>query len=416
MNSEGEIKILIVDDTENNLMSMEVILENEGYTIYKATSGREALRILLKEDDFSLILLDVRMPIMDGYETAALIQERDKLRHIPIIFITAQDYEDESVYKGYEAGGVDFILKPINPEILRAKVTVFAEMQRKNNLLRQQEEELRIMNNELLELNRDLEQRVSERTTELENLNEELRALNLSKDKFLSVISHDLRNPLTSLLLASKNLTEKAETMPPKELAMISGIIHRTSNKILQQLNELVEWAKKQRQKTNFNPEKIQLYTRIAESLELLRVNAIQKAVKLENNIPHDVYVYADSLMLRSILQNIVTNAIKFTPNGKGVVRVSAQPLNSMIEVCVEDSGVGMTSDVRERLIENFDITVPGTNQEKGSGLGLLLVKDFVAQHGGSIAIESEQGRGTCFRFTIPKYEEIVFQESEAEE
>ncbi|HEX3386788.1 MAG TPA: response regulator, partial [Mucilaginibacter sp.] len=144
MNSEDEIKILIVDDTENNLLSMEVILENEGYTIYKATSGREALRILLKEEDFSLILLDVRMPIMDGYETAALIQERDKLRHIPIIFITAQDYEDESVYKGYEAGGVDFILKPINAEILRAKVTVFAEMHRKNNLLRQQEETLRL--------------------------------------------------------------------------------------------------------------------------------------------------------------------------------------------------------------------------------------------------------------------------------
>jgi signal transduction histidine kinase len=416
MNSEDEIKILIVDDTENNLLSMEVILENEGYTIYKATSGREALRILLKEEDFSLILLDVRMPIMDGYETAALIQERDKLRHIPIIFITAQDYEDESVYKGYEAGGVDFILKPINAEILRAKVTVFAEMHRKNNLLRQQEETLRLTNNELLALTRDLEQRVSERTTELENLNEELRALNISKDKFLSVISHDLRNPLTSLLLASKNLIDKADTIPPKELLMVSGIIHRTSNKILQQLNELVEWAKKQRHKTNFNPEKIQLHTRIAESLELLRVNAIQKSVRLENAIGQDVYVYADSLMLRSILQNIVTNAIKFTPDGKGVVRVSSQTVHSMIEVSVEDTGVGMSDDVRERLMENFDITVPGTNQERGSGLGLLLVKDFVAQHGGSIAVESEPGKGTRFRFTIPKYEEIIFQETEAEE
>jgi len=413
MSSEGEIKLLLVDDTENNLLSMEVILENEGYTIYKATSGREALRILLKEEDFSLILLDVRMPIMDGYETASLIQERDKLRHIPIIFITAQDYEDESVYKGYEAGGVDFILKPINPEILRAKVTVFAEMQRKNYKLRQQEEELRVMNKELMELNRDLERRVSERTLELENLNEELRGLNLSKDKFLSVISHDLRNPLTSLLLASKNLNEKADTIPPKELLMISGIIHRTSNKILQQLNELVEWAKKQRQKTSFNPERIQLHSRITESLELLRVNAIQKSVKLENNIAQDVYVYADSLMLRSILQNIVTNAIKFTPDGKGVVRVSAQPVNSMIEVSVVDSGVGMSNDVRESLMENYGITVPGTNQEKGSGLGLLLVKDFVAQHGGSIAVDSEPGKGTCFRFTVPKYEEIEYPDGQ---
>src|SRR6185312_1811061 len=189
----------------------------------------EALRILLKEEDFSLILLDVRMPIMDGYETAALLRERDKLKHIPIIFITAQDYEDESMYKGYEAGGVDFILKPINPEILRAKVRVFAEMQRKNMLLQQQEEKLKEINKDLIDLNRDLEIRVSERTLELENLNDELRALNMSKDKFLSVISHDLRNPLTSLLIASKNLNDRADNISGKELNMISGIIHRTS-------------------------------------------------------------------------------------------------------------------------------------------------------------------------------------------
>src|SRR3569623_649012 len=146
MAGEDTIKILLVDDNESNLFSMEVILEKEGYTFYKASSGKEALRILLKEDDFSLILLDVRMPIMDGYETAELVQQRDKLRHIPIIFITAQDHEDESMYKGYEAGGVDFILKPINGEILRAKVAVFAELHRKNHLLRKQEEKLQAIN------------------------------------------------------------------------------------------------------------------------------------------------------------------------------------------------------------------------------------------------------------------------------
>ncbi|HVW16006.1 MAG TPA: hybrid sensor histidine kinase/response regulator [Mucilaginibacter sp.] len=405
MSSGGEIKILLVDDTENNLLSMEAILEREGYEIYKAISGREALRVLLKDEDFSLILLDVRMPIMDGYETAELIQQRDKLKHIPIIFITAQDYEDESAYKGYESGGVDFILKPINPEILRAKVRVFAEMQRKNLLLRIQEEKVRAINNDLKKLNRELEQRVSERTMELENLNDELRELNLSKDKFLSVISHDLRNPLTSLLLASKNLNDKVGEISLKETQMFASIIHRTSNKILQQLNELVDWAKEQREKTKFSPERIQLHSRITESLELLRVNAIQKSVKLENNTAHDVYVYADSLMLRSILQNIVTNAIKFTPNGNGVVSVSAQPVNSMIEVCIQDSGVGMSREIRDQLMGSFDVSIPGTNQEKGSGLGLLLVKDFVAQHGGSIAIDSEPGKGTCFRFTVPKYE-----------
>src|ERR1700743_2464178 len=268
------INILLVDDNENNLLSMEVVLEKEKYTFFKATSGREALRILLKEEDFSLILLDVKMPIMDGYETAELIYQRDKLRQIPIIFITAHDYEEAAVFKGYKAGAVDFIRKPFNPEILRSKVAVFAELYKKSQLLQQQEEKLREINNDLMLLNDDLEKRVVERTIELENLNHELKALNLSKDKFLSVISHDLRNPLTSLLASAKNLNKDTEKLNHEQIKMFSGIIDRTSQKILSQLNELVDWAKNQREKTNFNPQKLHLAKGISESLELLRANA----------------------------------------------------------------------------------------------------------------------------------------------
>jgi signal transduction histidine kinase len=404
MASDTSIKILLVDDNENNLMSMEIVLENEGYEFFKATSGREALRILLREDEFSLILLDVKMPIMDGYETAELIYQRDKLKHIPIIFITAHDYEEEAMFKGYKAGAVDFIRKPFKPEILRSKVAVFAELHKKNQLLRQQEERLQIINNDLMLLNRDLEKRVLDRTIELENLNQELKALNLSKDKFLSVISHDLRNPLTSLLISSKNLNQDIENISPKELKLLSGIIHRTSNKILQQLNELVEWAKKQREKTNFKPEKLQLVRGISESLELLKASAIQKSIRFENKIAEDIYVNADSLMLRSILQNIVTNAIKFTPQGGGIVKVTAESADSMVEVCVQDFGMGMSNETMDMVLGNSPYaSLLGTNKEQGTGLGLLLVKDFVAQHGGTIKIDSELGKGTCFRFTMPK-------------
>src|ERR1700749_2644230 len=136
------VKILLVDDNENNLLSIEVALEKEKYTFYRATSGREALRILLKEEDFTLILLDVKMPIMDGYETAELIYQRDKFKHIPIIFVTAHDYEEAAMFKGYQAGAVDFIRKPFNAEVLRSKVAIFAELHKKNRLLRQQEERL----------------------------------------------------------------------------------------------------------------------------------------------------------------------------------------------------------------------------------------------------------------------------------
>ncbi len=403
MTPDTAIKILLVDDNENNLVSMEIVLESGQYTFFRANSGREALRILLHEDEFSLILLDVKMPIMDGYETAELIYQRDKLKHIPIIFITAHDYEEEAMFKGYQAGAVDFIRKPFKPEILRSKVSVFVELYKKNRLLRQQELRLQEINNDLMVLNRDLEHRVLERTIELENLNKELKALNLSKDKFLSVISHDLRNPLTSLLLSSQNLNSNIDNISTKDIKMYAGIIHRTSNKILQQLNELVDWAKKQREKTNFNPEKLLLYKGINESLELLKAGAIQKSIKFDNQIPDDIYIHADSLMLRSILQNIVTNAIKFTPRGGGVIQVTANPRESMVEICVQDNGVGMSEETRRRLLS--DVASPsflGTEQEQGSGLGFILIKDFVAQHGGAIDIESEEGKGTCFKFTMP--------------
>jgi len=235
------IKILLVDDNENNLLSIEVVLAKENYTFYRAASGREALRILLKEEDFTLILLDVKMPIMDGYETAELIYQRDKLKQIPIIFITAHDYEEAAIFKGYQAGAVDFIRKPFNPEILRSKVAVFTELYSKNQLLQQQEEKLQAINSELIEFNQDLERRVVERTMELENLNHELQALNMSKDKFLSVISHDLRNPLTSLLASSESLNRDAEKLRPEQIKLLSGIISKTSQKILSQLNELME-------------------------------------------------------------------------------------------------------------------------------------------------------------------------------
>ena len=399
---DDTIKVLLVDDNENNLTSMELVLENEGYTFFKATSGKEALRILLKEEDFSLILLDVQMPIMDGYETAELIYQRDKLKRIPIIFFTAQDYEEESMFRGYKAGAADFIRKPFKPELLRYKVAIFAELHRKNSLLRKQEEKLRLINEDLVALNRNLEKRVSERTRQLETLNQELKELNLSKDKFLSVISHDLRNPLTSLLLSSKTLNDEIENIDPKKLKMLSGVIHRTSNRILSQLNELVDWAKKQRQKTTFNPQKIKLNDAINEALELLKETAIQKDIKFENQTATDFFVNADPLMLRSILQNIVTNAIKYSPR-KGIVNVSAELTDKMVEICVMDFGIGMSEKTKNTILGNNNTTsLPGTDQEQGTGLGLLLVKDFVAQHGGRILIESKLRKGTCFKFTVP--------------
>jgi len=398
------IEILLVDDNADNLMSMEVILEKEGYTFSKALSGKEALKILLKKDDFTLILLDVRMPIMDGYETAEFIYQREKLRHIPIIFITGQDYEDASVFKGYKTGAVDYIRKPVNPQILRSKVGVFAELYKKNQLLQLQEEKLIRINDDLLHFNQDLEKRVFERTSQLENLNHELKDLNVSKDKFLSVISHDLRNPLTALLIASDQLSSDTENLAFDKIQLFAKIIHSSSHNILQQLNELVEWAKMQQEKATLNPEKLHLALVVDHSFEILNTNATQKNIILENKVPFDIYIKADALMLRSILQNLVTNAIKFSQHG-GLVSVTAERIDKMVEVCIIDSGIGMEAEARENLFTKSNSSpVAGTNNEVGSGLGLILVKDFVTQHGGNLRVESEIKKGTCIFFTVPGY------------
>jgi signal transduction histidine kinase len=401
--AEAIVKLLLVDDNENNLLSMQAVLEDPGYQIFQATSGSEALQLLLIEGDFCIILLDVQMPVMDGYETAARINQIEGIRSIPIIFVTAYNYEEDAIFKGYSAGAVDFIRKPFAPEILRSKVAVFAELHRKTLLLKQQEERLQVINGELVLLNLDLERRVAERTAELENANKELKELNLSKDKFLSVISHDLRNPLTSLLLSSENLTANADHLESGSIKKLASIINRTSNKILEQLNELVDWARKQREKTEFNPERIHLVQGVSESLELLKPSAHHKSIRFAHDIPQDLYIQADPLMLRSILQNIVTNAIKYTPHGGGVVNVSASQANAMVSISVQDFGVGMSKKVKDMISgDSVALSHPGTEHEIGTGLGLLLVKDFVAQHGGTIHIDSEVGKGTHFKFTMP--------------
>ena len=216
-----------------------------------------------------------------------------------------------------------------------------------------------------------------DRTLELENLNHELKALNLSKDKFLSVLSHDLRNPLTALLASASRLNQDPENLKPHQVKQLSHIIHRTSYKLLDQLNELVDWAKKQSEKTNFNPKKIRLADGIADSLKLLRANAAQKEIKLQNKTPKDIYVRADSLMLRSIVQNLVSNAIKYTPEGGSVI-INAQTNEEMVSIFVEDSGVGITDEMKRKLFDKVNHpSLSGTNNEAGTGLGLLLVNDF---------------------------------------
>ncbi len=275
------------------------------------------------------------------------------------------------------------------------------------------QEELRLKSQELqqkyIELenaNQNLEKRVFERTIELEKLNHDCKGLNLSKDKFLSVISHDLRNPLSALLMSVVMLNLKTENDIFKEIQPLVKIMDRTSRRIVQQLDDLLEWAQSQQHKTILNHIKLNLAHEVNKSLELLIEIAIQKKIVLENKVPVDIYINADNVMLGSIIQNLVTNAIKYTPQN-GIITVTAYIINDMAEIYVTDSGIGIEEVTRENLFTNHKFTSgSGTNNEKGTGLGLLLVKDFVTQNGGTIHVESELGKGSRFIFTLPKYED----------
>src|SRR6516162_317881 len=205
-------KILLVDDREDNLISMESILEPSGYDFVKAGSGREALKFLLRDIDFALILMDVQMPNLNGFETASVIYEREKIRHIPIIFITANNYGEENIFKGYQTGAVDYIYKPINPELLRAKVSVFVELYQKNHQLVAQEQKL-------MAINRSLENEIKERIASEKQVNDlnhqliqnidRLESANRELDGFAFMASHDLQEPLRKIQTFTEMLVTK---------------------------------------------------------------------------------------------------------------------------------------------------------------------------------------------------------------
>src|ERR1041385_4756169 len=205
-------KIMLVDDREDNLLSMESVLELDGYRFVKATSGRQVLKYLLTDLDFALILMDVQMPNLNGFETASLIYERERLRHIPIIFITANNYGEENLFKGYRAGAVDYIYKPVNPDLLRAKVSVFVELYRKNQRLITQEQKL-------VAINRNLEMEINERKASEEKVTElnkqlleniaRLEAANKDLDLFAFMASHDLQAPLRKIRMFSDRSEER---------------------------------------------------------------------------------------------------------------------------------------------------------------------------------------------------------------
>jgi two-component system, sensor histidine kinase len=392
LDTQTPVKILLVDDRPENLLALEAILEGHGYQLMRANSGEEALKQVLRHD-FAVILLDVQMPGMSGFETAEMIKRRDKSRHVPIIFLTAISKDDQYVFAGYAAGAVDYLFKPFNPDILRSKVAVFVELWQKRQQIQRQ-----------AELLREAEQREREhQVANLEAINERLRQVDQYKDEFLSVISHELRTPLNFIMgFASIVDDEVAGPLTPEQHDYMQRILYG-SERMLRLVDDLLDFAKVSAGKLVLMPREVQFGPLVEDVMRTLTPLAAQKHITLEADVQVAEPACIDDQRIVQILTNLVNNGIKFTPEG-GRVTVKARLDGGQVVTEVIDTGKGIDPDDLPNLFVRFkQLDMSATREAGGTGLGLSITKALVEAHGGTIqALSDGKGQGATFRFTLP--------------
>jgi signal transduction histidine kinase len=398
---EPKARILLVDDQAENLMALEAVLASPGHELVTAASGTEALRCLL-ENDFAAILLDVKMPDMDGFETAALIRERERSRHTPIIFLTGMKSE-EHLFRGYYVGAVDYLFKPIVPDVLRSKVAVFVELYRKNELLIRQAEALRQKYAELerliierrraeedvRRLNVELEKRVEERTAELSRSNDELR-------QFAYIASHDLQEPLRTVASYTQLLEKRYRSQLEGDALDFMGYIVEGVHRMHALLGDMLNYSRASEKEQELRTPVDTAFV-LEGAVRNLEAAIRDSGAKITSeNLP---VVYGDRAQLVQVMQNLIGNAIKYRSSEPPRIFVSGEPEGRFWRVSVRDNGIGIDPQYSERVFGIFKRLhgkeVPGT------GMGLAICKKIIERHGGRIWVESEPGKGSSFHFTI---------------
>ncbi|MGK2860631.1 MAG: response regulator [Chitinophagaceae bacterium] len=415
---KSDIKILVVDDREDNLFSIEAIFEKDNYTIVKANSGRAALKILLNQQDFSLILMDVQMPDLNGFETAAIIYERDKLKNIPIIFITAHNYDEDIIFKGYRTGGVDYIYKPINPDLLRVKVGVFVELYSKNHQLIQHEKKLIATN---LSLQKEVEDRkASEEKVKLLNLQlienvSHLKTVNEELDQFAYVASHDLQEPLRKIQVFSDKILSKNNH--DEETERYFKKIIGSSRRMQSLINDLLSFSRHSMSSSDFRKTDLAgVMNEVKNELDFqIEKN---KAVIQFNDLP---VIWGIPSLVKQLFCNLLSNALKFRKsNIPPVVNITAEMMGpeglngtsgkgilkrKYCVIRVADNGIGFEEQYASEIFRVFK-RLHSYHEYEGSGVGLSICKKIIEKHNGFINASSEPGKGSVFTIGFPDKEQ----------
>jgi CheY-like chemotaxis protein len=381
--------ILIVDDTPDNLTVLTRILTQQGYTVRPAINGEIALHST-QELLPDLVLLDIMMPGLSGYEVCRRLKADERTREIPIIFISARDQISDKV-TAFSLGGVDYITKPFRTEEVVARVQTHLKLR---NLQQQLQEQNARLQHEI-GVRRQAEQ-------ELKALNQELQKANASKDKLFSIIAHDLRSPFASLMGFSELVINCIDDYTREEILENMIMIKKSSDSVYALLENLLAWSRLQQGIMKQQKTEIFINRIVENNAHLFLTHAEQKQITLKNAIPQPLKAYADYHMIDTVIRNLISNALKFTDHG-GTITLSAHRNEREVEIAIADTGIGMSEEDLAKLFQIDDkFTTEGTEGERGTGLGLGLCKELVEKNDGKIWVESTPGRGSTFRFSLP--------------
>jgi len=359
---DTKITILIVDDNHQNLRVVSSFLKDKNYNLALATSGVKTLE-LLEKIETDLILLDIMMPEMDGLETCRILKANPKTADIPVIFLTAKN-QTEDIVEGFEAGGVDYITKPFNRDELLVRI--------KNHV-------------------------------DLAKAKKKIIEMNNTRDKLYSIIAHDIKSPLNSIIFTFDMINNGMFDPQSSQFASVMKDLEISTKETKSLIENLLEWTKFQGHNNQFFPAANNIHNIVSECFLLLHANASQKEIELAAEVDKNLTGWFDEVSIHTVLRNLINNAIKFTNPGGKIVVSTIKTKDDIVDISVKDNGIGIKEEVRRKLFETGDVvSTMGTNNEKGTGLGIVLVKDFVKKNHGKLKAESTPGEGTTITISLP--------------